>query len=256
MQADVEWHSIPAMVRRLAVLLLLAAIAVRPAVGAESVDLHEPFGDILRRYVDANGRVAYRTLERESGDDLRAYVQALADFDPETLDRSGRIAFWINAYNAHVISGVLSGYNAEGLIARKRFFSWYSFRLAGAERTLSEIEHEILRARFDEPRIHFALVCASTSCPVLRAEAYRAAVLDAQLDDQARRFIGDPKRNRIGDEEIALSRIFEWFAADFEKSAGSVEAYLRRYRPVPDGVAVSYLEYDWTMNAQPGQRPG
>ncbi len=218
--------------------------------------LHRPLDEILGGYVDDSGKVAYRRLERESAAKLRDYLAGLSEVDPASLGRSARIAFWINAYNAHVINGVLNGYSAEGLLARKRFFSWYSFRLAGADRTLSEIEHEILRAEFDEPRIHFALVCASTSCPILRREAYRGAQLDEQLQDQARRFITDPARNRIGPGEVALSKIFDWFAEDFEKAAGSVVQYVRRYRPVPEAVEVSYLDYDWSMNAQPGQRPG
>jgi len=226
------------------------------AFAVPSPGLHDPFDRILRKHVDSEGRVAYRDLAKESGSSLRTYLEALADADPEGLDRREQIAFWINAYNAAVIGGVLQGYDAEGVIARKRFFSWYSFRVAGAERTLEEIEHEILRKRFAEPRIHFALVCASASCPVLRREAYRGADLDAQLDDQARRFLGDPARNRLGAGQLAISRIFDWFRQDFEEAAGSVREFIRRYREVPGDAEITYLEYEWTLNAQPGQRPG
>ncbi len=236
------------------VYVVCAALASAAEIDAGA--LHAPFDEILGRHVDDRGRVAYRDLEKESGERLRGYLGALADVDPEGLDKGEKVAFWINAYNAHVINGVLNGYSAEGILGRKRFFSWYTFRLAGADRTLGEIEHEILRADFDEPRVHFALVCASTSCPVLRDEAYVGEKLDVQLDDQARRFVEDASRNRIVKDAIAISRIFEWFADDFEKAAGSVPAFIRRYRTVPKGAPVSYLEYDWTMNAQPGQRPG
>jgi len=151
---------------------------------------------------------------------------------------------------------VLEGLDAEGFLARKRFFSWHEFRVAGAERTLEQIEHEILRKRYDEPRIHFALVCASTSCPKLRREAYRGARLDEQLEAQAKEFLGDRSRNRIGPENpLRLSKIFDWFAEDFAGAAGSVPAYVARYREIPDDPKIEYLEYDWTMNAQPGQRP-
>jgi hypothetical protein len=230
--------------------LLLAAAPLRAAD-----DLHAPYDALLKRYVDDDGRVAYRDLAARDQAALDAYLQALATADPTALSSAEQMAFWLNAYNAGVIRGVLDGYDAEGFFARKRFFSFYEFPVAGKERTLNEIENEILRARFDDPRIHFALVCASTSCPELRREAYRGARLDAQLDDQARRFLTDPSRNQLGPGDTAsVSMIFKWFQGDFDKAAGSVPAYLKRWVP-RDYKTVSYLDYDWTMNAQPGQRP-
>lgn len=238
--------------------LFVAGAALLLAVGpvARGEDLHAPFDAILQRHVDADGRVAYRALAAQDGGALDVYLAALASADPAALPEPEQVAFWINAYNAHVLRGVLDGYDAEGLFARKRFFSFYDFPLAGRERTLEEIEHEILRRRFAEPRIHFALVCASTSCPKLRREAYRGDRLDAQLDEQARAFLEDPRRNRIGPgDTLHLSMIFRWFAEDFERAAGSVPEYVRRWVAVPAAPRIEYLEYDWTLNAQPGQRP-
>ena len=239
-------------------VVLVAALAVSRGSAADvgPSSLHDPFDRILKDFVDDRGRVAYRDLEKRAGAALRAYLKALAEMDPTKLPERDRIAFWINAYNAHAIHGVLQGYSAEGVIARKRFFSWFEFRLAGSDRTLGEIEHEILRVKFTEPRIHFALVCASTSCPQLRREAFRGADLSAQLDDQARRFLNDPTRNLFpASGALRLSRIFEWFAEDFEKAAGTTLEYLRKYRDIDGDRTIEYLEYDWTMNAQPGQRP-
>lgn len=217
---------------------------------------HEPWNELLARHVDEAGRVAYRRLAERDAAALDRYLDTLAQADPEALPRPQQIAFWLNAYNANVVKGVLSGHDAEGFLARKRFFDWFSFPLAGRKRTLAEIEHGILRRRYDEPRIHFALVCASTSCPKLRREAYSGERLDEQLDDQARRFLGDPRRNRIGaGGEIRISRIFEWFAGDFVKAAGSVPAFIGRYVSVPENPRIEYMDYDWTMNAQEGQRP-
>jgi hypothetical protein len=136
--------------------------------------------------------------------------------------------------------------------------------VAGRERTLDEIENEILRGRFRDPRIHVALVCGATSCPRLRREAYRGDRLDAQLDDQARWFVNDGSRNVVDliARTVALSSIFKWFAPDFGGEAG-VRAFVARYVGWPDQAAllrqddvpVRYLDYDWTLNAQPGQRP-
>jgi len=170
-------------------------------------------------------------------------------------------AFWINAYNAMIVNGVLQGYTAESLLGRKRFFSWYSLPIAGEERSPDDIEHKILRKKFHDPRIHFAIVCASTSCPQLRREAYVAERLEQQLDEATRIFINDPARNRIDSQQVALSQIFQWFADDFVHNAGSVVGFVQHF--VDDDKksmltakkdALQYLEYNWTLNAQEGQR--
>jgi hypothetical protein len=236
--------------------LLLACLASANVARAD--DLHAPLDALLPTYVDAQGRVAYRDLAVRGAAGLDAYLQALAVADPSTLPQADQIAFWLNAYNARALRGVLDGYSGEGVFARKRFFSFYSFPLAGRTRTLDEIENDILRKHFAEPRIHFALVCASTSCPILRREAYRGARLDAQLDEQARGFLGDPGRNQFGPgETLRLSMIFKWFQADFDKAAGSVATFVTRWAPAPLPAApqIEYLDYDWTLNAQAGQRP-
>ncbi|HSP99634.1 MAG TPA: DUF547 domain-containing protein [Candidatus Dormibacteraeota bacterium] len=236
-------------------MLRFLAVALLVAAPLRADDLHAPFDAILTRYVDDNGRVAYRDLGARDGAALDAYLQSLATANPDALSEPEQIAFWLNAYNAHVLRGVLDGYSAEGVIGRKRFFSFYDFPLAGKTRTLDDVENGILRARFHEPRIHFALVCASTSCPKLRREAYRGERLDAQLDDQTRGFLTDPTRNQFGPGESArVSMIFKWFQGDFDAAAGSVPAFIGRWVPF-QFKTLSYLGYDWTMNAQPGQRP-
>jgi hypothetical protein len=236
-------------------MLRILALALLVAAPTLADDLHAPFDELLRRYVDEQGRVAYRELAANDRATLDAYLQSLATANPEAMSEPDQIAFWLNAYNAHILRGVLDGYSAEGFIGRKRFFSFYDFPLAGKTRTLDDIENGVLRARFHEPRIHFALVCASTSCPKLRREAYRGERLDAQLNDQAHGFLTDPARNQFGPGESArVSMIFKWFQGDFDAAAGSVPAFIGRWVAV-QFKTLSYLEYDWTMNAQPGQRP-
>ena len=124
--------------------------------------------------------------------------------------------------------------------------------LYGEEVDLNTIEHDTLREKFDEPRIHFALVCASKSCPPLRPEAYRDSVLDAQLDDQARAFLNDRSKNRYDDEKktLYLSKIFDWFDDDFEKATGTVRDYVAQYLSVPKGARIRYLSYDWSLNGK------
>lgn len=220
-----------------------------------SEGLHAPWSRILATYVDADGRVAYASLAKDDRSALDAYLKGLAEASPEAWDRGDQIAYWINAYNAVIVAGVLDGYSPESFFGRKRFFGFYGRPVAGASRTPEDIEHGILRARFSEPRIHFALVCASTSCPKLRREAYLGRLLDEQLDDQAREFLGDPTRNRFDQGLIRISMIFKWFEDDFAKAAGSVAGFLGRYRVLGPDPEIGYLEYDWTLNAQPEQGP-
>lgn len=225
---------------------------------------HGIWDRLLTKHVDADGSVAYRDLAQMDLGALDAYLASIAEARPDTWPEAEQIAFWINAYNAGIVRAVLEGRTAEPPIGRVKLFKFWKFEAAGKKRSLDEIEHEILRKRFREPRIHFAIVCASASCPPLRRQAYRAADLDAQLEDQGRIFLGDPKRNVIdrASGTLQLSAIFDWFRADFDSAAGSVPRFVARYviddatRDWLQGDArVSHLEYDWTLNAQPGQRP-
>jgi len=238
----------------------MTAVLVFTRPGGAAVD-HTPWTTLLARYVDDDGRVAYRDLQTRDRAAFDGYLMTLAQAQVEGMSEAEEKAFWINAYNAMIVNGVLQGYTAESLLGRKRFFSWYSLPVAGEERSADDIEHKILRKKFHDPRIHFAIVCASTSCPKLRREAYVAERLDQQLDEAARTFINDPTRNRIDSQQVALSQIFQWFADDFVNSAGSVVGFVQRF--VADDKKsmltakkdnLQYLEYDWTLNAQEGQR--
>jgi len=221
---------------------------------------HGSWTALLMRYVDDNGRVAYRDLQAKDRATLEQYLATLAQTQISGLSEAEEKAFWINAYNGMIVYGVLQGYTAESALGRKRFFSWYSLPIAGEERSPDDIEHKILRNKFHDPRIHFALVCASTSCPKLRREAYLAARLDQQLDDAARTFLNDPTRNQIDSRRVALSQIFRWFAEDFVRSAGSVIVFVQRFVGAEKSAILDatngdlrYLDYNWTLNAQDGQ---
>jgi hypothetical protein len=213
---------------------------------------------ILKKYVDEGGFVAYKRLGDRDREQLEAYLVRLADAKPQRMEEHERLAFWINAYNAGIVAAILRGYSPESALSRAKLFRWYTLRVAGKERTPDELEHEVLRKQFREPRVHFALVCGATSCPKLRLEAYRGDVLDRQLDDQARRFINDPARNRIDpDAGIRLSSIFDWFESDFTASRGSVADFIAHYLDDRRGAAlrrsgdrIEFLDYDWTLNAQ------
>lgn len=248
------------MTRVLCLFVATIVSAATPAVNA-AVD-HSLWNYLLTQYVDTSGKVAYQNLQANDRTTFQHYLEILAQARLEDLSgEEEEKAFWINAYNAVIVEGVLQGYTAEGLLGRKLLFSWFSVRIAGKDRTPDEIEHQILRKKFHDPRIHFAIVCASSSCPKLRREAYVSERLDTQLENATRAFVNDPARNQINEQGVALSKIFKWFADDFKADAGSVVAFVRRFVAEEkkamlnlDDDDLHYLDYNWTLNAQAGQR--
>jgi len=224
---------------------------------------HSAWSDLLENSVDGD-RVAYADLKSEALALLEAYLETLSATcvpDYITWSREQRLAFWINAYNAftvklivdhHPISSIRKIGFLPGAAFRRRFIPMP--KLKGTEISLDDIKNNTLRADFREPRIHFALVCASLGCPPLRNEAYRAADLDRQLDEQTHLFLKDTSKNRFDPETgtLYLSPIFKWFRADFEVVAGSLAAYVARYLDDPriakPGVKIRYTDYDWALN--------
>ena len=235
------------------------------------IDLaHAAWTAILERWVE-DGGVDYGGLAREGQGELDAYLAGLSGTcaeDYETWTGEERIAFWINAYNAFTIRLILDHYPV-GSIRRIGWLPLAAFRekfipvpgLRGGDVSLQEIENEALRGAFREPRVHFALVCASKSCPELRREAYRGAALEAQLDDQARRFLADPSKNRVDGaaRKLFLSSIFKWYRGDFEEAAGTLQAYVAPYLDTAGadiaGFELSFLDYDWSLNDRKGGTP-
>ncbi|MFB6231333.1 MAG: DUF547 domain-containing protein [Salinibacter sp.] len=226
---------------------------------------HALFDRLLGRVVGTQGNVDYEALQARADTTLTPYLQQLASAQPASLDRDARLAFWINAYNAYTLKLIVDHYpvtsirDIEGPTEDKTPFQRPVGVVADTMRTLDEIEHQIIRVRFDEPKIHFALVCAAKSCPRLRQEAYTGPRLDQQLDDQARRFLHHPRKNQIpaGPDTISFSRIFKWYGDDFGPTLDAVQRFSAPYfdGSVQDSLAqatyeVRFLPYDWTLNAQ------
>ncbi|QUV86656.1 DUF547 domain-containing protein [Chloracidobacterium aggregatum] len=223
---------------------------------APADERHRAFGRLLRTYV-VEGKVRYESWLRSPGDRaaLRDYVQWLAGTSPKSLDEPSRKAFWINAYNALTLNSGLERYPLTSVNFNElkdpgaRGF-WETPAVAGGQSlTLNQIEATILRPTFNDPRIHFAINCASNGCPVLAADAYCRDTLDQQLDARTVAFLNDPARGAHFDEKtgtLTVSMIFQWYAADF----GDVTAFITRYRPELTGKvkAMAFLPYDWRLN--------
>jgi hypothetical protein len=225
--------------------------------------------ELLQRYVDDLGRVNYRRWKAEGADVLRAWLESLADVNlADFSDADARLALWLNAYNAIAISQVLEVYPIASIrpkvlgipnwLSFLDFFTRSNSIIGGKKYSLNQIEHAILRPEFAEPRIHFALVCASVGCPLLRRGAYFPESVRTQLEADASRFIHNPDKVRYDAEKktLYLSKIFKWYEEDFVKAAGSVAEYVGGYlgpeAAVGDGWAIVFLPYDWNLNRVEG----
>lgn len=212
-----------------------------------------PFDKILRTYV-VDGRVNYSGIAMDPA--FFNYVKSL-EAAPRLTTRELKLVYWINAYNALAIKGIIDGKSPASLFGRYRYFRSTTYKVGGRQINLYDLEREIL-IPLGEPRIHFAIVCASASCPKLLSHAYTPNKLAQQLDSNTRDFINDPSRNRFDRKrKIAyLSKIFDWFEDDFEKHSGTVQRYLAHYVDDPelakqlesDSYKIEYLKYDWSLN--------
>ena len=224
---------------------------------AGNIPDYEIFDDILLKYV-RKGFVDYDGAAEDPR--LLEIIVQFGDSDPALLqaDRD-KLAFYINTYNALAIKGILDNSSPATRWGRYRFFKRNRYLVAGEKINLYDLEHDRLIA-IGDPRIHFAIVCASLSCPRLSSHAYIPDQVDTQLHEAARRFINDPTRNRFDlERRIAfISMIFEWYADDFEKASGSVQKYLARFvddARVQDALrleefSLRYERYDWNLNGQ------
>ncbi len=249
--------------------------AAPPAANAAAFD-HSVFGTLLTTYVNDQGWVDYPGLQKERAK-LDQYLTTLATANPSGFaNNAERLAFWINAYNACTLADVLADVYGKAKSVRevKGFFDGKKHKVAGAELTLDEIEKQ--GRDLQDPRLHFAVNCASTSCPKLQRFAFTGAELEEQLRKCALQFLSDMARGMNYDpsrNQVSLSPIFKWYAADFtrsntvvarveaEASGAALLAAASQY--VPAEVAqflrekkptVQYFEYDWSLNAQENHR--
>ena len=207
---------------------------------------HAAWTTLLSRHVSPEGRVDYDGLRKDM-DALDAYLSKLSAAVPSSQwDPKEALAYWINAYNAFTVKLILDHWPVKSIREIDEPWDTKFITLAGDRYSLNEIENEIIRPQFEEPRIHFALVCAAVSCPPLAREAYVAGRLDSQLEQRTRSFINNETFNVTQEEVVRISPIFDWYAADF----GDVSAFLNRYlQPdIPPKKELYYLDYDWSLN--------
>ena len=221
------------------------ASAPAPAPLGQGPD-HGRWDELLRQYVSDGGRVDYSGL-KENEKSLDEYLTLLSRAVPDDgWSRPAALAYWINAYNAHTVKLILINYPLQSIRDLPDPWKTEWFELAGKTYSLDNIEHDIVRPGFNEPRIHFALVCAASSCPPLANRAFTPANLERLLEERARSFINDERFNVTQEAVVRVSPLFDWYGEDF----GDVTAYLNRYlsTDIPPGKELSFLEYDWSLN--------
>ncbi|MCA9400185.1 MAG: DUF547 domain-containing protein [Candidatus Omnitrophica bacterium] len=236
----------------------MAAAQQQPKEKYQNAVDYTPYAKVLHEFVNAQGLVDYEGLQKNRREFDR-FMDIIEHFDVGTLDETQAKAFWINAYNAVTLKVVLDAYPVRGI-------RWINFGLvwewkrdvAGQKLSLGHIEHKILRPMGD-PRIHFAINCASIGCPKLPNEPFYPQSLDAQLDHETRRFINDPQKVYLDRKANILyfSAIFQWFKKDFLISHSGITDYIRGYLNEADQdfinnhkIKTKVLDYDWGLNKQ------
>jgi hypothetical protein len=247
--------------KRIALIILIITWPPSPAIAAADLAYQIPYDALLKQYVMRGEKHGIRTAlvdyERWGRDGHHAEaMRLLMQAHPGRLMGKEAIAFWVNAYNLLTIDLIIKQKETESIKHIGGWFSnpWRDYRwmIGGRSYSLDEVEHGILRP-MGEPRIHMAIVCASVSCPDLRAAAYSPEALDRQLDDQVSTFLrNEAKGLHATPFGLEISKIFKWYANDFGE-AGGVVPFVRRYMPEISGNAViaGYLEYNWSLNGPP-----
>lgn len=223
---------------------------------------HQQWTDLLQSYVQ-DGIVDYQGF-KEDEKQLDGYLDFLAATDPEQLSADDQLAFYINAYNSYTVKLILDNFKngkppesirkIGGLFASPWKISFAV--LGGKTYSLDNIEHDIIRVRFTEPRIHFAVNCASKSCPILISEAYEGATLDAQLQVSTKKFLEDTSHNRLDGEVLYVSSIFKWYKEDFDDGplafflSHTGGAFLDSLQEKKEVIQIKYLDYDWSLNGK------
>lgn len=259
------------IIRVAAVMIVLAPLVTLAVVDgemqeryADSPDTadfdHSAFDAVLEAFVDDEGFVDYEALAKDRAG-LDGYVESLAEAPFAELSRDEKLALLINAYNAFTLQLIIDQGIPDSIRDIEKPWDNFKCVVGGREVSLNDLEHRWIRSDFNEPRIHFVLVCAAFSCPPLRNEAYTGEKLEAQLADQSAlcmtgpRWIQDPAA-----PTVKVTRLFEWYGQDFEKSGG-VSAFIAKYNEtfehnLREGEAptLEYLEYDWSLNGRENRK--
>ena len=227
--------------------LLFETKTVKDSIYKQRFD-HSGFDALLQKNVSPQGKVNYKAFKKDRTV-LRMYLFALGKYTPNKMwSKQEKLAYWINAYNAMTIDLIIRNQPLNSIKDIDDPWKQSLWKLGGLMYSLDKIEHQILR-KMGDPRIHFAINCASYSCPTLLNEAYTAAKIEGQLKSAARRFINDTQRNTITSKAITISKIFKWFSRDFKKKQTLID-FLNTYADstINKNATINYMDYNWQLN--------
>ncbi len=242
----------------LTVLVISACGTTAPTSAAAPIE-HTIWDNLLKKHVNNKGMVDYKGFKADRSE-LKKYLELVSNNAPNSKwSGNEQLAYWINAYNAYTIELILEHYPIKsikdiGATIKIPFVNtpWdvKFIEIGGKKMDLNNIEHGIIRKQFNEPRIHFALVCAAMSCPPLRNEAFTAAKLNQQLDDQGRDFLNDATKNVVTKDKASITKIMDWYGGDFKKKM-PIKDWINKYASTKlESDNISYMDYKWGLNEQ------
>ena len=229
------------------VIILFLIISSNQSLLAQKID-HAIWTVFLQKHVSNSGNVDYENIKANDSD-LNNYLNQFIEISPNnTWNKNEKLAYWINAYNAFTIKLIIDNYPLKSIKDIKNPWDQKFIPISGEMISLNHIEHEILR-NMGEPRIHFAIVCASESCPKLLNEAYVWGKLEQQLTGATKDFLRDKSKNKITGNDLQLSKIFKWFSKDFKQNDSLID-FLNKYSDVKisEDAKINYLDYSWELN--------
>lgn len=209
---------------------------------------HSSWNNLLKKHVTIDGKVNYKGFKADENK-LKDYIIYLGTHSPkDTWIKEEQLAYWINAYNALTVDLIIRHYPVKSIKDIKNPWEQQLWKLGEKWYNLDEIEHKILR-KMDEPRIHFAIVCASFSCPKLQNEAFEASKIEEQLINATKEFLSDTNRNEISENSLKVSKIFQWFSKDFKQN-GSIIDFIDNYTDIDISpkAKISFKDYNWDLN--------
>ena len=254
------------MKRALAGLFVVALFAV--AAQAQVEPDYSAWTGILQKYYDPAHGMDYAALKAQDMATVENLRNALGKVNVAALNRKQQQAYWMNVYNINTVATILENYPTKSIrdlstdpIIRLNVFKKERIPFGDKKLSLNDVENEKIREGFHDPRIHFAINCAARSCPPLRTEAYSGEKLDAQLDDQAHKFLNGPLGARFGRKGDTLvihtTKIMDWFGKDFDQWGGGKAAFIRRYvtpdkqKLIDDAngkIDFDFDDYNWDLN--------
>lgn len=239
-------------------LFSLVCLSITWFVSAQKAPSHQQWDKLLKKHVNTSGLVNYKGFIKDKAE-LDAYLKTLSDNPPQSSwSQDDQKAFWINVYNAFTVSLIVQKYPVKSIkdIAGKIYkintpWDIQFIKIGTKTYDLNNVEHGILRKKYNDPRIHFALVCASISCPKLQRDAYTGVSVNTQLENAGKEFLNDRSKNNIATDKASLSKYFSWYAGDFKQN-GTMRDFINKYSvtKMNANTRISYLDYNWGLNEQ------